>query len=152
MKRILAIASLLAIGFAVPAEAWWQYAEWGLNAGQIASASGGRTGPCRADAKACATPPGGARPSLLVENVTMVGLPASVSFAFDDGDRLVQTVVYFPGAGLDLIESLLQGVHGQPADARATPRVWRDARRGTDLTASQVGQDVVLLYRPTNGR
>ena len=165
--RTLAPAFITFIAFfaqVTPALCWWQYAEWGLSASQVASASGGRTAPCRPDVPACTRPPGGVAPSHVVDGITMVGMPASAAFAFDAGDHLSQTVVVFPGgerivlngvtpgAAPDLIEKLMQGVHGRPLDEQASPRVWRDARRGSDITALPVNGGMILLYRPTSTR
>lgn len=150
--RILVLATVLIIAHSAPALCWWQYAEWGLTSRQIASASGGRAVPCEAQAPACARPPGGAAPSLFVDNITMIGMPASAAFAFDAGDHLIQTVVFFPGATPDMIEKLLQGVHGVPVDPQAKPPVWRDARRASELTPLTVKDGVMLVYRPMKGR
>jgi hypothetical protein len=150
--RALFLAVMLSAAGAAPAHAWWQYAEWGMNGSQLSSASGGRLAPCRADAPACATPPGGAPPSRLVEGFTMIGMPASASFAFDAADKLNQTVVYFPGGDMGLLVSLLRGIHGTPVDEQATQKVWRDTRRGTELTALPAAQGVILLYRPLAAR
>ncbi len=150
--RILALATVLVIAQATPALCWWQYAEWGLSSRQIASASGGRTAPCQPQVPACARLPGGAAPSLFVDGITMVGMPASAAFAFDAGDHLIQTVVFFPGATPDLIEKLLQGIHGVPVDPQATPPIWRDARRDSEITPLAVKDGVMLLYRPAKGR
>lgn len=150
--RTLALAFIAFLAQVTPALCWWQYAEWGLSASQIAAASGGRATPCRPDAPACARPPGGVASSHFVDGITMVGMPASAAFAFDAEDRLIQTVVFFPGAAPDLVEKLIQGVHGKPLDEQASPRVWRDARRGSDITALPVNGGMILLYRPTSGR
>lgn len=149
--RTLVLAILLSVTCSAPAAAWWQYAEWGMTESQLASASGGRMAPCRSDAPACATPPGGVAPSRLVEGITMIGMPVSASFAFA-GDKLNQTVVYFPGGDMGLLVSLLRGIHGAPVDEQATPKVWRDTRRGTELTALPVAQGVTLLYQPIGAR
>ncbi len=149
--RALLLAVVLSAAGSVPAHAWWQYAEWGMTESQLASASGGRMAPCRADAPACATPPGGVAPSRLVEGLTMIGMPASASFAFA-GDKLNQTVVYFPGGDIGLLVNLLRGIHGTPVDEQATPKVWRDTRRGTELTALPAAQGVILLYQPLTAR
>lgn len=77
----------------------------------------------------------------------MIGMPASTSFAFTD-DKLNQTVVFFPAGDIGLLVSLLRGIHGAPIDEQAMPKVWRDARRGTELTALPAAQGVMLLYRP----
>lgn len=150
--RILALAVVFIFTQATPAFCWWQYAEWGLSSRQITSASGGRAIPCQPQVPACARPPGGVAPSLFVDGITMIGMPALAAFAFDAGDHLIQTVVFFPGATPDLIEKLLQGVHGIPVDAQASPPVWRDARRGSDITPLSVKDGVMLLYRPTKAR
>ncbi len=150
--RVLVLATVFVIAQAAPALCWWQYAEWGLSSRQIASASAGRAEPCQPQVPVCARPPDGAAPSLFVDGITMVGVPASAAFAFDAGDQLIQTVVLFPGAAPDLIEKLLQGVHGVPVDAQASPPVWRDARRGSELTTLSVKDGVLLLYRPVQGR
>ena len=145
--RTLVLTILLSVTCSASALAWWQYAEWGMTEAQLASASGGRMAPCRADAPVCATPPGGVPPSRLVEGITMIGMPASTSFAFTD-DKLNQTVVFFPAGDIGLLVSLLRGIHGAPVDEQAMPKVWRDARRGTELTALPAAQGVMLLYRP----
>ena len=93
--RSLVLALLLATAAAAPAHAWWQYAEWGFTPAQIMSASSGHAAPCSAEAPVCKPPPGGLQPSYFVERLTMVGMPASASFAFDGGGKLVQTVVLF---------------------------------------------------------
>ena len=152
MMRTLVITVLLSVTCSTSAFAWWQYAEWGMSESQLAPASGGRMAPCRADAPACTTPPGGSAPSKLVEGITMIGLPASASFAFDGGGKLNQTVVYFPGGDMGLLVSLLRGIHGAPVDEQAAPKVWRDTRRGTELSALPAPQGVVLLYRPLAAR
>lgn len=144
--RSLILAPLLAVAVAVPAHAWWQYAEWGLSPAQIMSASSGQAVPCRADAPVCKAPPGGLQPSHFVERLTMVGMPASASFAFDSGGKLVQTVVLFADSDPALMAGLLQGIHGKPVDE--TQRMWRDDRRGTIITAIPAGRGTMLLYRP----
>jgi hypothetical protein len=150
--RALFLAVILSAAGSASAHAWWQYAEWGMTESQLASASGGRLAPCRADAPACARPAGGVTPTRLVEGITMIGMPASTSFAFDAGDKLNQTVVYFPGGDMGLLVSLLRGIHGTPVDEQATPKVWRDTRRGTELTALPAAQGVILFYRPIAAR
>ena len=117
-----------------------------------ADSLGGRTAPCQPQVPACTRPPGGAAPSLFVDGITMIGMPASVAFAFDAGDQLIQTVVFFPGATPDLIEKLLHGVHGVPVDVQASPPVWRDSRRGSDIVPLSVKDGVMLLYRPAKSR
>ena len=148
--RSLILASLLATAVAGPAHAWWQYAEWGLSPTQIMSASSGQAVPCSAEAPVCKAPPGGLQPSYFVERLTMVGMPASASFAFDGSDKLVQTVVLFADSDPALMEGLLQGIHGRPVDE--AQRMWRDERRGTIITAIPAGRGTMLLYRPAAGR
>jgi len=145
--RSLTLAFVLAIAIAGPAHAWWQYAEWGLTPSQIMSASSGQAVPCRAEAPVCKPPAGGLQPTLFVERLTMVGMPASASFAFDSGDKLVQTVVLFADSDPALMTGLLQGIHGKPVDEGQ--RMWRDERRGTIITAIPDGRGTMLLYRPT---
>lgn len=144
--RPLVLALVLATVAAWPAQAWWQYAEWGFTPAQVVSASSGQATPCRADAPVCAAPPGGLTPTHFVERLTMVGMPASASFAFDGSDKLAQTVVLFAGSDPALIAGLLQGIHGKPVDE--TQRIWRDERRGTTITALPAGRGTMLLYRP----
>jgi hypothetical protein len=86
------------------------------------------------------------QPTLFVERLTMVGMPASASFAFDCGDKLVQTVVLFADSDPALMTGLLQGIHGKPVDEGQ--RIWRDERRGTIITAIPDGRGTMLLYRP----
>ena len=105
--RTLALAFVAFLAQVTPALCWWQYAEWGLSASQVAAASGGRATPCRPDAPACARPPGGVAPSHFVDGITMVGMPASAAFAFGAEARLIQTVVFFPGAAPDPVEKLI---------------------------------------------
>ncbi len=145
MMRSLVLALIAATTTAAPAHAWWQYAEWGFTPSQIASASSGQAVPCRADAPVCAQPADGLQPSYFVERLTMVGMPASASFAFDS-DKLAQTVVLFPDSDPTLIAGLLQGIHGRPADE--AQRIWRDERRGTIITAIPTGRGTMLVYRP----
>lgn len=106
--------------------------------------------PCRAEAPVCARPAGGLQPSHFVERLTMVGMPASASFAFDSGDKLSQTVVLFADADPALMAGLLQGIHGKLVDE--AQRMWRDERRGTIITAIPAGRGTMLLYRPAAGR
>lgn len=141
------LAMLLVIASATPALCWWQYAEWGLSASQLASASGGRAMPCQPNLAICAAPPGGVVPQLYVDGITMVGMPAQAAFAFDGNDRLVQTVVLFPTSDVGLIENLLAGIHGAPI-AGSAPKRWNDDRRGSTLTVFPVGQGAMLFYRP----
>lgn len=148
--HLLILALLLAVATAAPAQAWWQYAEWGLTPAQIMSASSGQAVPCLAEAPVCKAPPGGLEPSHFVERLTMVGMPASASFAFDSGGKLAQTVVLFPDSDPALMAGLLQGIHGKPADE--AQRIWRDERRGTIITAIPAGRGTMLLYRPAGGR
>lgn len=141
------LALLLVLASATPALCWWQYAEWGITAAQLASASGGRAVPCQSALAVCTAPPGGVAPSSYVDGIMMVGMPAQAAFAFDGSDRLVQTVVLFPTADVGLISSLLSGIHGAPV-AGSSPPSWNDDRRGSTLTAYPVGQSAMLLYRP----
>ncbi len=141
------LALLLVIASASPALCWWHYAEWGMSASQLASASGGRTAPCQPTLAVCTAPPGGIAPQLYVDGIIMVGMPAQAAFAFDGNDRLVQTVVLFPTGDVGLVSSLLSGIHGAPV-AGSSPQVWNDDRRGSTLTAYPVGQGSMLFYRP----
>lgn len=145
------LAGLLVIASATPALCWWQYAEWGMSASRLASASGGRTTPCQPGIAVCAAPSGGAAPSFYVDGITMVGMPAQAAFAFDGNDRLVQTVVLFPTSDVGLIENLLVGIHGA-ALAGSAPKTWNDGRRGSTLTAYPAGRGAMILYRPGNVR
>lgn len=147
--RSFFLALFLAMGAAAPAHAWWQYAEWGFTPSQVMSASSGQAVPCRAEAPVCAPPPGGLQPSYFVERLTMVGMPASASFAFN-GDKLAQTVVLFADADPALLAGLLQGIHGKPVNEGQG--VWRDERRGTTITAIPAGRGTMLVYRPSGGR
>ena len=72
--RALVIAVLMSVTWSAPASAWWQDAEWSMTESQLASASGGRMAPCRADAPARTTLPVGIAPSKLVEGITMTGI------------------------------------------------------------------------------
>jgi hypothetical protein len=144
--RLLILTLLLAAAAAAPAHAWWQYAEWGFTPAQVVSASSGQAQPCRAGVPVCAPPPGGLQSSLFVERLTMVGMPASASFAFDGNDKLVQTVMLFADSDPALLAGLLQGIHGKPVDE--AQRMWRDERRGTIITAIPAGRGTMLLYRP----
>lgn len=144
--RSFFLAMFLATAVAAPACAWWQYAEWGFTPSQLVSASSGHAVPCRTDAAVCAPPSGGLQPTYFVERLTMVGMPASASFAFD-GDKLVQTVVLFPDSEPALLAGLLQGIHGKPVSE--DQGIWRDERRGTTITAIPAGRGTLLLYRPT---
>jgi hypothetical protein len=147
--RSFFLALLLTVAAGAPAHAWWQYAEWGFTPSQVVSASSGHAVPCRAEAPVCAPPPGGLQPTYFVERLTMVGMPASASFAFDDGDKLRQTVVLFPDSDPALLAGLLQGIHGKPiAEGQG---VWRDERRGTTITAIPAGRGTMLVYRPSGG-
>jgi len=149
--RIFALATLLVMASISGANAWWSYAQWGLSESALLSASSGRAMPCRPDVPVCAVPPGGMAPSLFVDGITMIGMPASASFAFDGQRGLVQTLVLFPNAEPALLSSLLLGIHGKPAeDPSATPptQTWRDERKGTIITIAPVGQGGSLLYRP----
>jgi hypothetical protein len=146
--RSLILALILATAIAGPAHAWWQYAEWGLTPAQIMSASSGQAVPCRTEAPVCKPPPGGLQPSYFVERLTMVGMPASASFAFDSGGKLVQTVVLFADSDPALMTGLLQGIYGKPVDE--AQRMWRDERRGSIITAIPDGRGTLLLYRPTS--
>ena len=146
--RSLVLALLLAAAAAAPAHAWWQYAEWGFTPAQIMSASSGQAVPCRPEAPVCTSPPGGLQPSHFVERLTMVGMPASASFASDGDGKLVQTVVLFADSDPALLAGLLQGIYGRPEGQG----VWRDERRGTIITAIPDGRGTMLLYRPAAAR
>ena len=153
ISRFLAATVLVMFTGIGPANAWWQYAEWGLTESQIRAASRGQAVPCRQDAAVCATTPNGQQPRLFVESIQMLGLPASVSFSFDAGGRLIETVVRFSNADFALITNLLQGIHGQPGEDRpGTPpvRVYRDQRRGSIIAATPIGAGTQVDYRPAN--
>ena len=153
IPQTAAVALIAMCVGAAPAAAWWRYAEWGLSKSQIATASSGRAVPCRQEVPVCARTANGGQPSLFVEEVQMVGMPASVSFAFDEQNKLNETIVLFPNADFALVSSLLQGIHGEPVDDRpgdAPLRVWRDNRRGSTITAVSSGGGTRLSYRPAN--
>lgn len=94
--RSFILALILATAIAAPAHAWWQYAQWGFTPSQIVSASSGQAVPCQAEAPVCAPPPGGLQPSLFVDRLTMVGMPASTSFAFDGSGKLAGQSFFSP--------------------------------------------------------
>jgi hypothetical protein len=153
--RTIILAALVLAASVGAADAYWSYAQWGMTETQLASASGGHAAPCRPSVPVCARPPGGTAPSHFVENLTMVGMPASASFAFDGQGQLNQTALLFAGTDLELMSGLLQGVHGEPVEDRpGSPpaRVWRDERRGSVLTATPASQGVWLIYRPASAR
>ncbi len=91
---------------------------------------------------------------LFVESVTMVGMPASASFAFDGKGGLNQTLVHFPTADLALLSGPLRGIHGEAVEASGgtAARQWQDERHGTLLTVVPADRGVMLLYRPMPGR
>ena len=153
-SRFLAATLLVMFAGAAPANAWWSYAQWGLNELQLMSASSGQAVPCRQDAPVCATTPNGNQPKLFVESIQMLGMPASVSFSFDSEGKLAETLVRFSNADFALISNLLQGIHGEPVEDRpgAPPvRVFRDERRGSTITATPIGAGTQMDYRPANG-
>lgn len=146
--RIISIAVAVALGVTAPsAHAYWQYAEWGMTAIQVAAASHGKASACRPHAAACA---GGA--SLVIEENQMLGLPCSVAFFFDGQGHLDRTVVTFQSADYGMLSSLLQGVHGAPVSPPSgspLTGVWRDDRRGSSITLTDVGSAVTMSYQPT---
>jgi hypothetical protein len=147
------VAAASALLLASPANAWWSYAQWGLNESQLMSASSGQAGPCRQDAPVCATTPNGNQPRLFIASIQMLGMPASVSFSFDAAGKLTETVVRFSNADFALISDLLQGIHGQAVEDRpGTPpvRIWRDQRRGSTISATPIGAGTQMDYRPAN--
>ena len=152
ISRLLASVVLAMIVGIAPANAWWSYAEWGLTESQILSASSGRAVPCHEGAPVCAHTSDGGQPSLFVESVEMVGMPASVSFVFDAEGKLSRTIVLFPNADFGLITNLLQGIHGQAIDDRPGPppvKVWQDKKRGSTISAAPAGAGSRLLYQPS---
>ena len=152
-SRLLASVVLAMIVGIAPANAWWSYAEWGLSQSQILSASSGRAVPCREGIPVCAGTSDGGQPSLFVESVEMVGMPASVSFVFDAEGKLSRTIVLFPNADFGLISNLLTGIHGEAVDGRPGPppvKIWQDKKRGSTISATPTGAGSRLLYRPAN--
>jgi hypothetical protein len=153
VSRLVAFVVLATFAGIAPAGAWWRYAEWGLSESQVRAASSGQAVPCRPDVAVCARTANGAQPSLFVESVEMVRLPASVSFAFDAGGLLNQTIVLFANADFALVGSLLQGIHGQPVEDRpgdSPVKTWRDDKRGSVITATPTASGTRLSYRPVN--
>jgi hypothetical protein len=153
ITRFLAATLLVMLAGTAPANAWWSYAQWGLNELQLMTASSGQAVPCRQDAPICATTPNGNQPRLFVESIQMLGLPASVSFSFDAAGKLTETVVRFSNADLALVSNLLQGIHGEPVEDRPGPppvKVFRDQRRGSTITATPIGAGTQMDYRPTS--
>ena len=151
--RFIAVAMLVMFAGVAPASAWWQYAEWGFSEAQILTASNGQAVPCRPDAPVCTATPNARRPTLFVQSTRMLGMPASVSFSFDAARGLSETVVEFSNADFALISNLLQGIHGQPIEDRASAppvRVWQDRRRGSTIAATPVGTGIRLDYLPAN--
>jgi hypothetical protein len=154
ITRFLAATLLVMLAGTAPANAWWSYAQWGLNELQLMTASSGQAVPCRQDAPICATTPNGNQPRLFVESIQMLGLPASVSFSFDAAGKLTETVVRFSNADFALVSNLLQGIHGEAVEDRpGTPpvKVFRDQRRGSTITATPIGAGTQMDYRPANG-
>ena len=147
------VAAAFALLLAGPANAWWQYAQWGLNESQLMTASSGQAVPCRQDAPVCTMTPNGQQPRLFIASTLMLGMPASVSFSFDAAGKLTETVVRFSNADFALVSNLLQGIHGEPVEDRpgAPPvRVFRDQRRGSTITAIPIGTGTQMDYRPAN--
>jgi len=148
-RGLIAVACTVFAG-AMPAHAWWQYAEWGLSQSQIVSASSGQAVPCRPDAPACARTPSGGQPSIFVPSTQMLGMPASVAFTFNGAGGLSETTVLFTDADFAMISGLLLGIQGQPVeDRQAAGKVWRDQRRGSTITAMPAGRGTRVTYRPT---
>ena len=153
VARLLAVAIVVVIAGVDPALAWWRYAEWGKSEEQIVAASRGQAVPCRQGVPVCTSTLTGAAPRLFVESVEMVGLPGSTSFVFDAKGELIQTIVLFPAVDFGQASSMLQGIHGKPAEDRpdaAAVRVWRDERRGSIVTATAAGAGTILVYKPMN--
>ena len=146
------VAAAFAMLLAGPANAWWSYAEWGLSQSQILSASSGRAVPCREGIPVCARTSDGGQPSLFVEAVEMVRMPASVSFVFDAGGKLSRTVVLFPNSDFGLISNPLTGIHGEAVDERPGPppvKTWQDKKRGSTISATPTGAGSRVLYQPS---
>lgn len=135
---------------AVPASAWWRYAEWGKSEDQIVAASRGLAIPYDDRAAVCARISTGSMPKRFMESVEMVGLPASVAFVFDAGGYLVQTIVLFANADFAQVSGMINGIHGQASGEGAGSRTWRDERRGSIITATASGAGTRLVYQPAS--
>ncbi len=142
------------VGFCTSsANAYWQYAKWGMTEGQLLAANQGRALPCAADVPACATKSGEHDPKFFVEGLRMLSQPVTVSFAFDEGGRLAQTVVVFPDTDFAVVAKMLTGINGNPVSERSGPRptaIWRDNQRGSTITVTGNGPSSTAVYRPTN--
>lgn len=126
-----------------------------MDEGRVMSASNGSATRCRPDVPACVRLPNGAQPRLFIDEVTMVGMPATVTFGFDAEGQLNQTAVMFKNADFGLISNMLQGIHGSPvAEPSGNPLVgvWRDQRRGSTITLTGTSPGATMIYRPTNSR
>jgi hypothetical protein len=145
---------IILVGFCTrSANAWWQYAKWGMTEGQILAANQGRVSLCTPDVPACATRTGAPEPKFFVEGLRMLSMPVTVSFAFDESGRLNQTAVVFPDTDFTVVAKILTGINGNPISERSGSSpvaTWRDDQRGTTITVTGNGRSSTAVYRPTN--
>lgn len=151
--RALLLAVILTGLSVCPANAWWQYARWGMTEGQILAANQGRVTPCTPDVPACAIRAGMLEPKFYVDGLRMLSMPVTVSFGFDEGGGLNQTVVVFADTDFTVVAKMLSGFHGNPVGERSGARpvgIWRDDRRGSTITLTGNGPASTAIYRPTS--
>jgi len=150
--RAFLLVAFMVVFCTSSANAYWQYAKWGMTEGQILAANQGRVLPCATDVPACATK-GEHDPKFFVEGLRMLSHPVTVSFAFDEGGRLTQTVVVFPDTDFAVVAKMLTGINGTPVSERPGSRptaMWRDNQRGSTITVTGNGPSSTAVYRPTN--
>lgn len=161
MRGMAIGASCLAFGmvsFAGTAQAWWDFAKWGMTEQQVVAASKGRAQPCtQSDQGPCSrlmdpiTKATVAVPRLSIPSIAIAGESASVSFFFDDTQKLSRTFVNFQGTHYRRVVDLLNGTYGAPVEQRPgtfATTTWRDAAKGTLIKATDILGNVRVTYEP----
>lgn len=148
------------VSFVGPAQAWWDFAKWGMTEQQVVAASKGRAQACtQSERGACArlmspsTMATVAVPRLSIPSINIAGESASVSFFFDDAQKLTRTFANFQSTHYRRVVDLLNGTYGAPVEQRGgtfATSTWRDPAKGTLIKATDLaGTGVRVTYEPT---
>lgn len=146
----IAISVSVFMGSATRADAWWEYAQWGISAKQLMAASDGRLKQCERSIPICRPPYAARLPDYYIENVTTLGLSGDAGFCFDSSGHLMRTVLVFtkniPTA--KEVRDELDGAYGRPAadNGGAIDIVtWRDRKRDTSIVLIDNSPDYVAV-------
>lgn len=148
--RSAIISGAIALAFAGPAHADWEYTKWGMTVDQAIKASGGKAKAYSAAESASKSTFIGQKCLAGYNGHVVAGHSFEVRFCFDQAQKLTSVSLYAPREDFYSIDRDLRSAFGSPVmdSGGSIPSViWNDTAKGNSLKLTLVSS-AILEYTP----